>query len=348
MGRSLRLKRIAGVIVVLGLCLLSCGNSPEEAQSELTYTNPIGGITGIGDPCMLKHRDRYYLYATSGPDTGYRVWESTNMVDWEPRGFALSRFHPENNWGRKSFWAPEVLYYQDRFYMVYSARAADGHLKIAIASSEGPLGPFVNVKAPLFDRGMSFIDGHIFIEDGTPYLYYVKDCSENIIDGDHVSQIFVQQLKPDMTGLTGEPVLVTEPSQAWEDTTAEWQWNEGPYVLKHNGQYYLTYSANGYFSPNYAVGYATAADPLGPWRKYEKNPILAKDLSIGVSGPGHNTFVRSPDDSELFIVYHAHTDTANPGGNRNVNIDRAVFVNGRLIIEGPTRSSQPAPSGAGR
>ena len=47
----------------------------------------------------------------------------------------------------------------------------------------------------------------------------------------------------------------------------------------------------------------------------------------------------------MFIVYHTHADPTKPSGERVVNIDRLQFdEEGKLKIEGPTRSPQPVPS----
>ena len=310
-----------------------------------TYTNPVGDIAQIGDPFVMKHEGEYYLYATSLSSRGFYVWHSLDLINWDLKGKALDCLWEGNWWGGQDFWAPEVIYYEGRFYMTYSARDGDDHLKIALAASDDPLGPFINVKAPYFDRGASFIDAHIFVDDdGTPYMFYVKDCSENVIDGKHVSQIYVQQMSEDLLELQGEPILAVEPSEPWEFRSGDWLWNEGPFALKHDGVYYLMYSANFYGSSDYAIGYATALSPLGPWIKYEGNPILAKDLDIGVSGPGHNSVTRSPDGTELLVVYHTHTYPEHPSGNRTVNIDRLCLEDGILKVKGPTRSPQPAPS----
>jgi Predicted beta-xylosidase len=311
------------------------------------YVNPVGHIENIGDPFVLKYNRHYYLYATSLPGSGFYVWESANLVEWQLKGVALDKTEPGNEWGMADFWAPEVIFYHGQFYMTYSARDTDGHLKIVLAAAANPLDPFKNIKVPLvFRDNCSWIDAHVFIEDnGTPYLFYVKDCSENIIRGIHMSQIYVQELSAGLTAFIGEPVLALEPDQAWEGINKDWQWNEGPFVIKHDGIYYLMYSANAYDSPDYAIGYATAKNPLGPWTKYTQNPILVKNNAIGVSGPGHNSVTSSPDGSELFIVYHSHTYPELPSGNRTVNIDRLYFDNGKLKVKGPTRSPQSLPSG---
>jgi len=109
----------------------------------------------------------------------------------------------------------------------------------------------------------------------------------------------------------------------------------------------MTYSANNTGAPGYGVGYAVADRPLGPWVKSADNPLLSSRLEIGVSSPGHNSIVASPDGKEMFIVYHSHAEPANPRGPRVVNIDRIFFdASGALRVTGPTRSPQPMPSGA--
>jgi GH43 family beta-xylosidase len=137
--------------------------------------------------------------------------------------------------------------------------------------------------------------------------------------------------------------LVITPDQPWEDINGTRLWNEGPSVLKHNGKYYMTYSANGFNTHEYCVAYATANNPFGPWRKASENPILKANMSIGISGPGHNSFAWSPDGTELFMIYHIHTFPDKPNGNRTVCIDRVQFKNGKMVVYGPTKSPQPYP-----
>jgi GH43 family beta-xylosidase len=114
--------------------------------------------------------------------------------------------------------------------------------------------------------------------------------------------------------------------------------------VKYDVKYYLMYSANCYASREYAVGYAMAASPMGPFDKAAHNPVLFSTLPE-ISGPGHNSVTISPDGSEFFIVYHVHTDPHKPGGDRQVCIDRMGFrKDGTLYVEGPTNMPQPAPS----
>jgi len=317
----------------------------DEEASPLFYTNPQG-VMQIGDPFVLLSDDGYfYMYATSG-GMGFTGWRSADMVNWTRLGvvFQPGSFH----WGMGDFWAPEVIFHNGRYYMFFSARWQVGStLRIGVAVSDSPAGPFVDaLDRPLFDFGWAAIDGHPFIDDcGTIYLYFARDCSENVVSGVNESHIYVVELAPDMLSVVGDPVFLIAPTQHWE-AQGSWRWNEGPWVIKHEGLYYLMYSANYFASREYGVGYATSESPLGPFVKSDNNPILHSPRGWDhVSGPGHHSVVRSRDGREMFAVYHTHTFPANPSGNRQVQIDRMGFrPDGSLFINGPTGSEMPMPS----
>ena len=140
--------------------------------------------------------------------------------------------------------------------------------------------------------------------------------------------------------------LLISPTEEWEKHLSAV--TEGPYMVYHNGLYYLTYSGSDYKSKEYAVGYAISDSPLGEFKKYEGNPVLK--AGNGLYGTGHHSFAPSPDGKEWFIVYHVHRDVGHVQ-LRRVCIDRARFVPceggpDRLEVLGPTSTPQPYPSGS--
>jgi GH43 family beta-xylosidase len=310
----------------------------------LTYQNPLP-IKNIGDPFILRAPDgKYYCYATSAPD-GFKAWSSADLVHWTDIGYVYKR--KEDSWGRSDFWAPEVILHNGKYFMHYSARwGKNQSLRIGVATASSPGGPFLDAfNRPMFDFGYAAIDGHVlFDEDGRKYFYYSRDCSENVVDGRHESHLYVAELTDDLVSLKGEPLLITKPEQEWEIRSgAEWRWNEGPFVLKHEDRYYLMYSANFYASRDYSVGYAVSEHPTGPFLKAAHNPVLYS-TDAEISGPGHNSVTTSPDGNELFIVYHTHTDPQRPSGDRQVCIDRMGFrEDGSLYVQGPTHTPQSLP-----
>jgi beta-xylosidase len=262
------------------------------------------------------------------------VFTSPDLITWIDRDWVLVE---DDSWGSREFWAPEVIRKDNTYYMYYTVEE-----RICVASSSSPLGPFKqDIQEPIEPDSIR-IDSHVFKnDDDRYYLYYVAFNNGN--------EIWAAELNDDMRTIKPDTRrLMIAPDQEWEKNMANV--NEGPYVLKHNGIYYLTYSGSHVASTEYGVGYATASHPLGPWTKYAHNPILKS--THYVHGTGHHGFAPSPDGSELFIVYHTHYDlkTSNPA-KRQMAIDRIHFVpqaNGPDVLEmwGPTVSPQPKPQEA--
>ena len=134
--------------------------------------------------------------------------------------------------------------------------------------------------------------------------------------------------------------LPSEFSEKWE--TIDCLVTEGPFVLKYNGKYYLTYSANHTRSEDYAIGYAISESPMGPFTKYENNPILHKNEEV--NGTGHHSFFHTLVENNLVCVYHSHFSKTQ-FQPRLICIDKAGFEksdNGDdiLVVYGPTHSPQ--------
>jgi GH43 family beta-xylosidase len=103
-------------------------------------------------------------------------------------------------------------------------------------------------------------------------------------------------------------VLLTAPTLEWEKQGGM-AINEGPVILERNGRIFLVYSASTTWSEDYALGMLTmdeASDPMDPssWVK-SVVPVFRKSAEAGVFATGHNSFTKSPDGTEDWIVYHA-------------------------------------------
>ena len=302
--------------------------------------NPVG-ITNIGDPFILHASDgNYYLYATSHDidEMGFYVWKSANLVNWSKPKVCYSLC--EKSFGYMNCWAPEVTEYNGKYYIFFSSKwKKTKTLRIGVAVSNNPEGPFIDSRdnEPLFDFGYCAIDGTVFIDDdGKKYLYYSRDCSENIYNGEHQSHLYVIRLSDDLLSVCGEPKMLTRPELGYENIPyvasdgSIWKWNEGPFMVKVNGEYHLMYSGNHFSSKYYSICAAKSNNPLGPFVKYER-PI-AVYVEGKISGPGHNS-VFSDEKGQLYCAYHVHTDINKPGNNRQLFIDKLNYENGKLTME---------------
>ncbi|NHM30990.1 family 43 glycosylhydrolase [Bacillus sp. C11] len=105
--------------------------------------------------------------------------------------------------------------------------------------------------------------------------------------------------------INSERKMISTPVYDWE-TNTDPQVNEGPEVLVKGDTINLVYSASGSWTDSYSLGLITACvsgnlmDPSS-WTKKD-TPVFQS--ANGVYGPGHCSFVKSPDGSEDWIIYH--------------------------------------------
>ena len=289
------------------------------------------------DPFILHASDgRYYLYCTSEDGSGFPVRSSEDLIHWTEHGPALRA--KDSRWANDTFWAPECYELGGKYVLLYSANWKDNptqaleNYRIGAAVADTPVGPFTEVSdRPVFDPGYPIIDANLYREDGRYYLYYSRCCYEHKVDGLEESWIYGVELKPDFSGVIGEPALLLRPEQPWEGRSAAAtgrRWNEGSFLMKAGDRYLMTYSGNFFGGPDYAVGYAVGQSPLGPFVKAAENPILERYGDV--TGTGHSCMLHSPE-GELLICYHGRTEKT--GQDRVGFISPAeVTPEGRLII----------------
>ena len=148
----------------------------------------------IADPFVLYYGGKYYAYGTRV--NGFEVYISKDLKHWKRN--ETKALSPENSWGTRWYWAPEVYYVKSKnlFYLFYSV---DEH--ICVATSISPEGPFVqNEKKPIVANEKG-IDTSFFIDDdGTPYLYYVRFTDGNVI--------WAAEMSDDLTSIKKETLPV--------------------------------------------------------------------------------------------------------------------------------------------
>lgn len=361
--------------VCVALACLTGGCSGKQSSEDVEVAEVVNPLPiKLGDPFLLHASDgRYYMYGTSLAD-GFEAFVSDDLASWESVGQVYKGAGPDQ-WNLNSFWAPEVYERNGKYYMFFSANDRnnpnneDENFKIGVAVADSPAGPFTDLyDRPVFEPEFPVIDANVLFDapDGKTYLYFSRCCYKHPVESEvadsvrraglydqvEESWIYGVELKPDFSGIVGEPVCLLAPPAGMDDSQAEWEsrsvlqgeaprrWTEGSFIFPYDGRYYMMYSANAYFGGNYAVGYATSDNPLGPFVKSDTNPVLSENVSSGgeVCGTGHNMVLTLPS-GEMYTVYHGRI--ASSPEDRVVFIDPVVIDSlGILSVKGPTTGPQ--------
>ena len=350
---------ILGILSLLVSCsptrdIPGYDNTEDKFNTNLFYRND--GQVQAADPHVICDDGMFYMYATNANGNGdcsyLQVFTSYNLTDWTNNGIC---YQPKlTNWAIDGLWAPEVIKFEEKYYLYYSGwDIKHGGHQIGVAVSDSPLGPFIDYvgesangyidskNAPIkFD--FSVIDASPFIDkDGEKYLLFTKDQYQG------VSSIYIAKLNDDMVTIDYSTItLLSEPVLDWEMQNTN-HWNEAPFLYEHEGVYYLFYSANYYMDRYYGIGVSTSSSPMGPFEKAEEPVLITQDYWDYISGTGHCSLFTSPDGKEVFMAYHSHIDTILGGGERKINFDRVNFVEGKVLVNGPSISPQLLPSGVG-
>jgi beta-xylosidase len=89
-------------------------------------------------------------------------------------------------------------------------------------------------------------------------------------------------------------------------------------MLLKDGRYYFMWSEGGWTGPDYAVAYAVADSPTGPFRRIGK--ILEQDPAVA-TGAGHHSVLHAPGSDRWYIVYHRRPLGETDRNHRVVCID---------------------------
>lgn len=303
------------------------------------YCNPVHPGY-FADPFVLRTalpEAPYVAYGT-GQVLGGRAFEmlvSEDLVSWRSAGGALETLAPEAG---TDYWAPEVAESEGRWWMYYSLGHGDRDHTLRVAVANSPLGPFRDTGVDLTPDERFAIDPSPFRDpDGTWYLFHARD----VLDGDRVGTMLAVDVLDSMTRLRGEPRTVLAPSGDWQlfqrervmyGRSYDWHTLEGPCVLHRQGRYWCLYSGGSWETPGYAVAYAVADSPLGPWSEPVDAERLLQTVEGRLLGPGHNSVVVGPDGGDV-AVYHAWDPDA---AARRLCIDPLVWSPAGPQVLGPT------------
>lgn len=274
--------------------------------------NPIIQTVYTADPAPLVHDGRVYLYTSHDEDGStwftmrdWRVWSSADMVNWTDHGSPLSI--SSFSWASKDAWAGQAIYRNGKFYWYVPVTARNGSMAIGVAVSDSPTGPFRDaIGRPLVQNGE--FDPTVFIDDdGQAYLYWGNP------------NLWYVKLNPDMISYSGSPTRIQLTAAGFGarsgDAKRPTLFEEGPWVYKRNGLYYMVFAAQ---CCSEHIAYSTAPGPLGPWT-YRGTVMPAQGASF-TNHPGVIDF-----EGGSYFFYHNGALPGGGGFTRSVAVEKFSY-----------------------
>lgn len=305
-------------IMFTHVILSGCGKSsvPGSEEQSPKIANPV--LPGDRpDPTIIKVGDTFWASATSNEWSPlFPIFKSSDLENWELVTYVFPDSAP--GWAYKNFWAPELSYdeEQDMVYAYYTARDAESdRLSVAVASAENPEGPYTD-HGPLVSQEMGSIDAYeVRDKDSTLYLLWKEDGNSQ----GEPTPMWAQEITEDRMELVGEKHELFRNDAPWEGHLVE-----GISIFQKNGYFYATYSAGACCDKqcDYKTGVARSKRLLGPWEKYDHNPVLQDNREWKC--PGHGSVVKRSDD--FYFLYHAYSTDGSVDVGREAVLERIIWT----------------------
>lgn len=295
---------------------------------ETIYPNPF--ILHRADPFIYKHTDGQYYFTASYTDMEHNLdgryqylriilrrsktlggladnsgnYEEKTIYERKPIGGGTLSPH---------IWAPEIHFIEGKWYIYYTTTISEESSwrirpHCLECTGSDPLFDEWTEKGPVRTTvagDIAFTDFSLdhthFEHKGNHYFVWAQKTN-------NISDIFIAQLANPWT-LCTPAVRLTHPEYAWE--LHGFPVDEGPGIIKHGGKIFLTFSGSG-TDALYCVGLLWAdehADLLdaASWTKLPY-PVFQSSPATGQYGLGHNSFTKSDDDTEDYIIYHGRQE----------------------------------------
>ena len=248
---------------------------------EKSYRNPL--LRGFHpDPSVVRVGEDYYLVNSSFVFfPGLPVYHSRDLIHWSLIGHAaenLERSGLSGLPGGYGYWAPDISFFNGRFWVVATLRRDTVPYRLQmITSAENPAGPWSEPKFLPLDG----IDPSLFTDaDGRRYILLNPGAI--------------------MAEIDPEGNLISEPEMIFFGSARIKP--EGPHLLRKDGWYYL-FLAEGGTGPDHMETVMRSRALRGPYEACPFNPIISRKNSFSPVGrSGHGKLVSTPD-GRWYMVY---------------------------------------------
>ncbi|HVJ39440.1 MAG TPA: glycoside hydrolase family 43 protein [Stenotrophomonas sp.] len=262
-----------------------------QAIATRAISAPLVTDAYTADPSAHVFEGKLYLYPSHDIDAGIAFNDNGDHFAMEDY-HVYRQDHPEGPvvdcgvalhvrdvpWADRQMWAPDAAECDGRYYLYFPAKRADGVFQIGVAVGDRPEGPFRAEAQPI--AGSYSIDPAVFADDdGAHYLYFggiwggqLQKYRDNRYDASHVEPSDAEpalgprmaRLAADMKQFDEEPreiVIVDADGQPLRAGDHDRRYFEGPWMHKHGGRYYLSYSTG----DTHYICYAIGDSPYGPF-----------------------------------------------------------------------------------
>jgi GH43 family beta-xylosidase len=305
---------------LLALIQLGCRTTPAGTLVTPTtgaapdtvgrFQNPL--LNATPDPWVVQVGGTYYVTYTTGfnitihkTNTMSRLGASPGRVVWTA---------PSSGMNSRNIWAPELHRIEGRWYLYYAAD--DGRNEnhriwvLENAAADPTTGTWTDRGKLNLPEDKWAIDGTIRRINGQ--LYFAWSGWPQAQDGQQ--DLYLCRLTNPYTAV-GERTRIATPTFSWERQGYP-AVNEGPQFLVRNGTLHLVYSASHCSTDAYALGLLTTDTTANlmdvqVWTKTPQ-PVFGPWAGGGAFGVGHNSFFKSVNGQEDWLLYHANP-TANLG-----------------------------------
>jgi GH43 family beta-xylosidase len=296
--------------------------------AQATFKNPL--LPSGADPWVVS-RDGFYYYMNS-MGSNLTIWKTRDITDLIHAEKKVVWLPPATRPYSKDLWAPELHFLDGKWYIYFAADSGsnEGHrVWVLENASADPLQGEWTMKGKLDDGSDKWaIDPSVFESGGKAYVIW--SGWEGDVNG--VQRIYIARLKNPWT-IEGKRVQLSYPEYPWEKVgdldpqnhiipMPHVDVNEGPEILEHGDKIFLIFSASGCWTNYYELGMLTASKSsdllkAASWKKSDQ-PVFWQSPEAQAFGTGHNTFFKSPDGKQDWILYHA-----NPGVNEGCDGKRS-------------------------
>ena len=270
----------------------------------------------IRDPFILpvQATGDYYLFGStdkntwSGPAQGFDCYRGKDLENWEG---PIPAFRPGKGfWSTINFWAPEVHFYQSRYYMFASFKEPGHYRGTQILTSDVPSGPYRPLtEGPVTPDEWECLDGTLHVDaEGMPWIVFCHEWVQV-----HNGAIYTMRLSPDLKRAAARPVFLFNASESpWLPKRTSWPAadsgykfptyvTDGPFLYRtRDGSLLMIWSSHA--GAGYAMGTARSVSGRidGPWI-HDVKPLWTKD-------GGHGMIFRT-FDGRLMLTLHTPNQT---------------------------------------